>query len=154
SPMIHELPEIVLAEGMRYASIAEAVPADDAARQELEKLTGSWVLVYWVFDGEERSVARRYVMTFDAESFTIRRGGTLIEQGHVEGLDPQRHPKPYEYVPTEVEGRPVRAKFPGIYLLEDDLFVACIGYKGARPRAFSVEAGDSNELVVYRRLKG
>jgi hypothetical protein len=39
--MIRELLEIVLAEGMRYASIAEAVPvADDAAQQEMAKLTG------------------------------------------------------------------------------------------------------------------
>jgi uncharacterized protein (TIGR03067 family) len=153
--MIHELPEIVLAEGIRYASIDEAFPiADDAAWQELEKLKGSWVLVYWVFDGQERSVAERYVMTFDAENFTILRGATLIERGRVEGLDPERRPKSYDYVPTETGGRPVSVKFPGIYLLEDDLFVACIGYKGARPGAFSVEAGDQNELVVYRRLKG
>jgi uncharacterized protein (TIGR03067 family) len=151
--MIHELPEIVLAEGMRYASIAEAVPADDAARQELEKLKGPWVLVYWVFDGEERPVAERYVMKFDAENFTIRRGGALIERGHVEGLAPGRHPKPFDYAPAEVNGRPVRVKYPGIYLLEDDLFVACIGYKGVRPRAFSVGPGDMKELVVYRRLK-
>jgi uncharacterized protein (TIGR03067 family) len=153
--MIHELPEIVLAEGMRYASIAEvAFLADDAVRQELEKLTGSWVLVYWVFDGEERSVAERYVMMFDAENFTIRRGGTLIERGHAVGLAPEWHPKPFDYAPTEVNGKPVRVKYPGIYLLEADLFVACIRCKGVRPRAFSVEAGDMKELVVYRRLKG
>lgn len=153
--MIHELPEIVLVAGMRYASIAEAVPvADEAVRQELEKLKGSWLLVYWVFDGHERSVADRFVMTFDADTFTISQGGPLIERGRVEGLAPQRHPRPYEYVPTEVHGRPVSMKFPGIYLLEGDLFVACIGYDGVRPRAFSFDAGDRHELVVYRRLKG
>jgi uncharacterized protein (TIGR03067 family) len=153
--MIHELPEIVLVEGMKYALIAEAVPIDDAARQDLEKLTGSWVLVYWVYDGEERSVAERYVMKFDAENFTIWRGEALIERGHIEGLAPELHPKRYEYVPTEANGGPVQAKYPGIYLLEDDLFIACIGYKeGVRPGAFSVEAGDRKELVVYRRLKG
>jgi uncharacterized protein (TIGR03067 family) len=152
--MIHELPEIVLAEGVRYCSSTEAVPiAGDAALQELEKFKGSWALAYWLFDGEELSVADRYVMTFDAENFTIRRGGTLIERGHVEGLDPERRPKPYDYVPTEVNGEPVRLKYPGIYLLEDDLFVACIGYKGARPTAFSSPAGSRNELVVYRRLQ-
>ena len=153
--MIHLLPEIVLADGMRYCSTAEAVPvADDAARQELEKLAGSWVLVYWLFDGEERSVAERYVITFDAENFTIRRGGTLIERGQIKGLAPERHPKWWDYVPTEVNGEPVRLKYPGVYLLEDDLFVACIGYKGARPRAFFSSAGSRNELVVYRRLNG
>jgi hypothetical protein len=52
--MIHLLPEIVLADGMRYCSITEAVPmASDAVQQELEKIPGSWVLVYWLFDGQE-----------------------------------------------------------------------------------------------------
>ena len=75
--MIHLLPEFVLAEGVRYGSATVAVPTDrDAVQQELEKITGSWVLVYWLFDGKEQSLAEgRPVMTFEAERFTIRRGG-------------------------------------------------------------------------------
>src|SRR5262249_9510694 len=77
--MIHLLPEFVLAEGMRYCSITAAVPTDrDDVQRELEKITGSWVLVYWLFDGEEQSLAEgRPVMTFNAERFTIRRGGSV-----------------------------------------------------------------------------
>jgi uncharacterized protein (TIGR03067 family) len=153
--LIHLLPEFVLAEGMRYGSITVAVPTDRAdVQQELEKLTGSWVLVYWLFDGNEHSLADgRPVMTFEAERFTIRRGGRVIEKGYIEVLAPQRHPKPYEYAPTEVNGRPQALKYPGIYLLEDDLFIACIGYKGARPEAFSSVAGSTTELVVYTRVQ-
>src|SRR5438105_7434 len=147
--MIHLLPEFVLAEGMRYGSIAVAVPTDrDAVQQELEKITGSWVLVYWLFDGKEQPLADgRPIMTFAAERFTIRHGGRVIEKGYIEVLTPQRRPKPYEYAPTEVNGRPQALKYPGIYLLEDDLFIACIGYKGARPEGFSSVAGSRNELV-------
>src|SRR4051794_33495920 len=50
-PMIHLLPDAVLAEGVRYhAAVApEAAPAArDDVRVELEKLAGPWVLVYWV----------------------------------------------------------------------------------------------------------
>ena len=153
--MIHLLPEFVLAEGMRYGSIKVAVPTDRGdVQQELEKITGSWVLVYWLFDGEEPSLAEgRPVMTFEAERFTIRRGGRVIEKGCIEVLAPHRRPKPYEYAPTEVNGRPQALKYPGIYLLEDDLFIACIGYKGARPEAFSSVAGSRIELVVYTRVK-
>jgi uncharacterized protein (TIGR03067 family) len=153
--MIHLLPEFVLAEGMRYGSATVAVPTDrDGVQQDLEKITGSWVLVYWLFDGEEQSLAEgRPVMTFAAERFTIRRGGRVIEKGHIEVLAPQRRPKPYEYAPTEVNGRPQALKYPGIYLLEDDLFIACIGYQGARPEAFSSMAGSRTELVVYTRVK-
>jgi uncharacterized protein (TIGR03067 family) len=152
--MIHLLPEFVLAEGMRYCSTTAAVPTDRGdVQQELEKFTGSWVLVYWLFDGEEQSLAEgRPVMTFEAERFTIRRGGRVIERGYIEVLAPQRRPKPYEYAPTEVNGRPQALKYPGIYLLEDDLFIACIGYQGERPGAFSSVAGSRTELVVYTRV--
>jgi hypothetical protein len=92
-------------------------------------------------------------MTFEAEKFPIRMGGRVIERGFIEGLAPEQHPKPYEYAPTEVNGEPRTLKYPGIYLLEDDLFIACIGSKGARPGAFSSPAGSRNELVVYSRLK-
>jgi hypothetical protein len=73
-------------------------------------------------------------MTFEAERFTIRHGGRVIEKGHVEGLAPRRHPKPYEYAPTEVNRRPQGLKYPGIYLLEGDLLIACIGYRGGARR--------------------
>jgi uncharacterized protein (TIGR03067 family) len=152
--MIHLLPEIVLAEGTRNCSTTEAMPVvGDASLQELEKYEGSWMLVSWLFDGEEQSVTERYVMTFVAEGFTIRRGGTLIERGHVEGLDPERRPKPFEYVPTEVRGEPVRSKCPGIHLLGDDGLIWCIGYKGARPTELSSPAGSMNELVEHKRFE-
>jgi DNA-directed RNA polymerase specialized sigma24 family protein len=56
----------------------------DDVRQELEKLAGPWVLVYWLFDGQEQSLAEgRPVLTFEAERFTIRRGGRVIERGYI-----------------------------------------------------------------------
>jgi hypothetical protein len=64
-----------------------------------------------------------------------------------------RRPQPYEYAPTEVNGRPQALKYPGIYLLEGDLFIACVGYRGARPEAFSSVAGARAELVVYARVR-
>ena len=153
--MIHLLPEFVIAEGMRYCSETVAEPTDrDDVQQELEKIAGSWVLVYWLFDGEEQSLAEgRPIMTFEAERFTIRRGGRVIEKGYIEVLARQRRPKPFEYAPTEVNGRPQALKYPGIYFLEDDLFIACIGYQGARPKTFSSVAGSRTELVVYTRGK-
>jgi uncharacterized protein (TIGR03067 family) len=156
--MIHFLPEVVLPEGVKYcAALAlEAWPADrDGAQEELEKITGPWSLVYWLFDGEERPLAAgRPVMTFEAEEFTIRVGGRAIERGAIERLDPRQPPKTFVYAPTEVNGEARALKYPGIYLLEDDLFIACIGYQGERPKAFSSAAGTKAELVVYTRLKG
>jgi hypothetical protein len=54
--------------------------------------------------------------------------------------------------PWHQDVRAALADCPGIYLLEDDLFIACIGYQGARPEAFSSLAGGRAELVVYARV--
>jgi uncharacterized protein (TIGR03067 family) len=151
--MIHLLPESVLVEGVRYCSVTVAESTDrDAVQRELEKLRGSWLLVYWLFNGEERPVAGRYVMTFEGERFTISHRGGLIERGRIEGLHPDKRPKPYEYAPAEVNGVPRTIRYPGIYLLEGDLFLACIGYDGVRPKVLSSCGGEKTELVVYTRL--
>jgi len=151
--MIHLLPEFVLVEGVKYCSVTLAASTDrDAVQRELEQLRGSWLLVYWLFDGEERSVAGRYVLTFEDESFTIGHRGAVIERGRIEGLHPDKHPKPYEHVPTEVNGGSRTLKYPGIYLLDGDLFLACIGYKRVRPKVLSSGGGEQTELVVYTRL--
>jgi uncharacterized protein (TIGR03067 family) len=155
--MIHFLPDIVLSEGVKYGVVLAIEPwqADrDGVQQELERITGSWTLVYWLFDGQEQSLARgRPAVTFEAEKFTIRVGGRVIEKGVIERLAPHRRPKPFVYAPTEVDGQAKALKYPGIYLLEDDLFVACVGYEGERPKAFSSAAGRKTELVAYTRLK-
>jgi uncharacterized protein (TIGR03067 family) len=155
--MIHFLPDVVLAEGMKYYAVLApevALPERDDVQEELRKLAGAWVLVYWLFDGKEQSLsAGRPVMSFSGAAFTIRVGEEIIERGAMEALDPDRTPKALDYAPTEVRGRPVQLKYPGIYILQDDLFIACIGYRGKRPRAFSAEATSMNELVVYKRLR-
>jgi uncharacterized protein (TIGR03067 family) len=153
--MIRYLPDVVLAEGVKYRDLLalEAWLADpDSAQEELRRITGSWALVFWLYDGKEQSLAGgRPVMTFEAERFTIRVEGRVIERGLIERLDPDQHPKTFVYAPTEVSGEARALKYPGIYLLEDDLFIACIGYKEERPEAFSLGAGGKTELVVYTR---
>jgi hypothetical protein len=44
-------------------------------------------------------------------------------------------------------------RFPAIYLVQDDVFVACVGYARKRPKAFSAEAGSEDELVIYKRIR-
>jgi uncharacterized protein (TIGR03067 family) len=90
------------------------------------------------------------LQVFDPDLTSLQRRGT---QAGVVELCPGRSPEAFDYEPTKVKGRPVRWKFPGIYLLEGDVFVACVGYRGERPTAFSAEAGSENELVIYKRVK-
>jgi uncharacterized protein (TIGR03067 family) len=111
--------------------------------------------VYWLYNGKEQPARQsKIIWSFAGEQFTIRSGETVIEKGAIEGLDLDRIPKAFVYAPTEVEGRPFSLKFPAIYLLQDDLFVACVGYARERPQKFSAEAGSDNELVIYKRVTG
>jgi uncharacterized protein (TIGR03067 family) len=155
--MIHYLPDVVLAEGMKYYAVLApdlARPERDGVQQELRKLAGAWELVYWLFDGKEQPMpGGRPVIAFSGAAFTIRVGEEIIERGTMEALDPDRNPKALDYAPTEVRGRPVQLKYPGSYILQDDLFIACINYRGKRPKAFSAEATSMNELVVYKRMR-
>jgi uncharacterized protein (TIGR03067 family) len=154
--MIHLLHEAVLAEGVRYFNVfvPDAAPASsDDIQAELKKVDGSWVLVYRLYDGAVQAMRHgMIVISLAAGEFTIRDDRVVFERGRIEGLAPDRDPKTFEYVPTENSGRAARLRYPGIYLAQDDLFIACIGYGGKRPRAFSAEAGSKNELVIYKRL--
>jgi hypothetical protein len=49
------------------------------------------------------------------------------------------------------EGQARQDKAPGIYLVQDDLLIACISYDGFRPVVFSAERNSRRELVIYRR---
>ena len=108
-------------------------------------------MVYWLVNGQERSYGK-IIMSFEAEKFRIEIDGPLTEEGTLKGLDPTQSPKAFDYAPHMLNGRPVQLSYPAIYLLEGDVFVACVGYAGARPKAFSAEAGSENELVIYKRL--
>jgi uncharacterized protein (TIGR03067 family) len=127
----------------------------ESAVQERAKFQGTWVLVYWLYNGGERSTTEaRITFSFTGAHFVIHRGDAVIEEGEIEDLDPDRTPKAFTYAPTTINGEPFRTKYPAIYWLQDDVFVACVGYRGERPGAFSAEAGSDCELVIYKRVRG
>jgi uncharacterized protein (TIGR03067 family) len=152
--MIHHLPLSALESGRQGALNLDIADVDEAAQAEYRKLQGSWLLVYWLYDGTDPHQSKDpIVLSFEAERFTIRIGDTVTEEGAFVGPDPRQHPKSIVYAPSRLHGQPVDLKYPGIYLLEDDLLVFCIGYARERPRGFSAEAGSHNELVIYKRLR-
>jgi uncharacterized protein (TIGR03067 family) len=125
-----------------------------SVQEELKNFQGSWMLVYWLYNGKEPPHAEgKIILSFVGQAFTIQADEAVTERGEFERLDPGQSPKAFAYVPTELEGRPFQLKFPGIYLLQDDVLILCVGYRGTRPTAFSAEAGSDNELVFYKRVK-
>jgi uncharacterized protein (TIGR03067 family) len=156
--MIRNIMEMALAAGKELAPVWTAQsPAneDQDLPKELGSFQGGWLLVYWLYNGKELPAREKpIVLSFFAETFTIRAGEGLIEKGAFEAWEPEQRPKAFVYAPTEVEGKPFTSKYPAIYLLNDDVLVVCVGYAGQRPRAFSAEAESNNELVIYKRIKG
>ena len=133
--------------GVALTSAAE--PKADPAKKDLDKLQGSWVLVYWLYDGTERPTTdRKIVLSLKGSKLTIREGDKVIEEGAFKDLDSGKQPKELEYFCET----PFEASYPAIYLVEGDLFIACVGY-GGKPATFSAEARSKNELVVYKRVK-
>lgn len=74
--MIHLSHESRLAEGVRYFAVfvPDAAPTSrDDIEAELKKLDGSWVLVYWLYDGTVQAMPQgRIIISFSAGEFTIQ----------------------------------------------------------------------------------
>lgn len=155
--MFRNVMQAVRAGGTKLDSFqaTEATPMDDdALRKELAKFQGGWTLVYWLYNGKEMPTTERNIkLSFLGEKFVIHEGDKEIEEGAFEGLDPVQRPKVFTYAPTVIRGLPNSLKFPAIYMLQDDVFIACVGYDGIRPRTFSAEAGSKIELVIYMRIR-
>jgi uncharacterized protein (TIGR03067 family) len=154
--MIRHVMDIARAAGKELgtAETSGAAPWNaQGVQQELEKFQGSWMLVYWLYNGKEPHAEGRIILSFVGQAFTIRIGEVVSERGEFERLDPEQSPKAFDYAPNEVEGKPFQLKFPGVYLLQDDVLILCVGYRGMRPKTFSAEAGSDNELVFYKRVR-
>ena len=133
-------------------------PPSGTAKKELEKLQGDWLLVFWRADGKDLDAAKeigtagdKATITFSGSSFVVRVGKDAYEEGTV-SIDTSTSPPGLNVSTTKLSGQPHVAKQAGIYLLRDNLFIACLGLGGNKASVFSAEAGENTELVVYRRL--
>ena len=70
------------------AAFALAADRDqDLAKEELNRLQGSWVRVYWLLDCWERPLSEeKVIMTFTGSKFVIKAGEKLLEEGTMGSL--------------------------------------------------------------------
>src|SRR5205085_11572527 len=79
----------------RYLVTALAVGlllAADDAKKDKERLQGSWRPVSGEQGGKAQENAKEHLLTFDGDTFTIKRGDQLFVKGTFT-LDPSRTPK-------------------------------------------------------------
>src|SRR5262249_25053206 len=78
------------------------------------------------FPEDKLLTARGHLLTLDDPSLFSCASSILKpvngDKGFIEVLAPERRPKPFEYAPTEVRGRPQALKYHGIYRLRTTWF--------------------------------
>jgi uncharacterized protein (TIGR03067 family) len=125
---------------------------DDAAKKDLEKLQGEWVMDSHEFNGEKQPEERvkDYKRTVKAERFTV----TLADKTIVEGtftLDASKKPKTIDI--TLETGDDKDKKMLGIYEIDGDTYKVCIGAPGIdRPTEFVSKPDSSHALTTWKRV--
>jgi uncharacterized protein (TIGR03067 family) len=125
---------------------------DDAARKELKKMQGTWVMVSGE-DGGERlpeGTVKNGRLTIAGDRHTVHVGEVTIVGTHK--VDPGKEPK--EIDTTDTEG-PFKGKTTlGIYKLDGDQFTVCFAPPDKdRPKEFTTKSGTGVLLHVWKRQK-
>jgi serine/threonine-protein kinase len=120
------------------------------ARQDLEKLQGTWTMVAAERGGQSEKTARDLQATFTGVRFATRSGDKVLFQSTFT-LDPSAKPKAIDIVFTE--GSDKGKSRQGIYVLEGDTLKVCYSDVGReRPTEFTTKEGTGGHLLfVYRR---
>jgi uncharacterized protein (TIGR03067 family) len=134
---------LVLGVGLLVAADAKD---DDAAKKELKKLAGTYVMVSGESKAEKLSEDRikDTTMKIDGAKYTANFGGDAVT-GTLK-LDPTKTPK--EIDATDSEGKTIL----GIYKFKKGQFTVCFAPPGKeRPREFTVKTGTGNFIHGWKK---
>jgi uncharacterized protein (TIGR03067 family) len=137
---------LVLAVGLLIAADAKD---DDAAKKELKKLSGTYVMVSGESRVEKLSEERikDAKLVIDGNKYTASFGGDAVK-GMLK-IDPAKAPK--EIDATDGEGKTML----GIYKFEKGQFAVCFAPPGKdRPKEFSVKSGTGDFIHVWKKKPG
>ena len=131
--------------------LAVAAADDQAGKDELAKLTGTWRGVSYVRDGKEvpKAEAEKVRLVVDGEKYTLTEGGQVVEGTHA--LDPTKSPKHVDAVRTK--GPHAGEKLLGVYELTGDAFTICLAASGKdRPTELKREGGPGLRVLSFKRV--
>ena len=136
--------------GSRSPEGTARASASDLAKEDLNKLQGTWRIESSIWNGvEEPAIARSVTIHFQGDKFiVVDRDGKPQEE--VIKLMPEHNPKAIDCTSKD-GGQPS----PGIYALEGDTFKWCSSGGGnkVRPTTFASTPGSKRSLMVLRREK-
>jgi uncharacterized protein (TIGR03067 family) len=125
------------------------------AKKDKEQFQGSWRPVSAEQGGQAQEDAKEHLLTFDGDSFTIKRGEQLFVKGTFT-LDPSQSPKTITMKITA--GRrdgDVGKEVHGIYDLNDGTLKWCTAEPGGsdRPKEFTTKQGTRHMFVTLKKEK-
>ena len=134
---------LVLAVGLLIAADAKD---DAAAKKELKRLSGTYVMVSGESKAEKLSEERikEAKLEMDGDKYSANFGGDTVK-GTLK-IDPTKAPK--EIDATDGEGRTML----GIYKFEKGQFTVCFAPLGKeRPKEFSIKVGTGDFIHVWKK---
>jgi uncharacterized protein (TIGR03067 family) len=122
---------------------------DEAPRDpDLQKLQGTWEIVYHETAGEEDTADSKWTMVFKGDKYTFKAGDVTLT-GRIR-IDSTKSPKQVEYATEEDDGV---QEYVGIYELNNDTYKTCDVAKGkARPTEFKTK-DPTGQVAVWKRVK-
>ena len=136
---------------LRSAGATNSTKPVDLAKEDLDKLQGTWRIESSVWNGvPERGVALSVTLIFQGDKLTwVDKDGIHYEEDTIK-LMPDQSPKAFDNW-SKARGQAA----PGIYSLEGDTFKWCSAGGGnkVRPTSFSSPPGFKQSLMLLRRQK-
>lgn len=121
---------------------------DDAIKKELEKFTGTWIIVSAEGGAGASDELKDALFIIADEKFTLK-AKELELKGTIKA-DPTKKPKTVDMTLTD---GPVQGKFLGIYELEKDELKCCFGDVNSEDRPKNFEKAEGHILLKLKREK-
>ncbi len=125
--------------------LAADKPKDDAGKEDLEKLQGSWQAVEGERNGEKapEDQIKKVTATFKGDKVTVKRGDTTESEQTVT-LDPTKNPKTIDVTPDS----------KGIYELDGDTLKVRYSKEGTeRPTKLTGKTKEGEIQIIFKRAK-
>lgn len=138
---------------MVAVGLLTAADAQDAARQDLDRFQGQWVLLSAEWDGKPTpgDEVKKFRLTIQGDSFVLSKDSVVVSGGTLK-LDPTRKPK--EVDETATAGPSKGKTFLAIYEIDDEQHRICFAAPGqGRPTEFSSTPGSGRLLQVWKRAR-
>jgi uncharacterized protein (TIGR03067 family) len=133
---------------------AKPVDSRQQARDDLEKLQGTWMRVEMEVEGKAFPLDpdEEWTASYKGDLLTLARGGKPYQTNSIVTLDPAQTPKAMNTWNTE--GDTKDKTWPGIYEIDGDTLKVCFAKPGAnRPTEFTTNKGTGYLYVEYKRKK-